>query len=248
MSTLPFDPTRPRAPVAPPADLPTAAQHARFADDGQDALADALKATRLADAFRTGRLSDAQARRVLSRIIQVGHADVGAIARRLVDGLQSGLATLGGWFRSMVAAIVPAHYAGSMAVLKTTQPAPADMAAIRSMADRQVGFLARFRRNLGSGLQPLDGTAVSRSGMYAAASWSVAMDVERERMRRDGYTLERRIRATGDSCRTCFEEAAKGFQPIGTLRSIGDSLCLTRCRCHIIYRHIVESSAEYSVT
>jgi hypothetical protein len=222
-------------PPAGPADLPTAAQHARFADDGRDVLADALKATRLVDAFKQSRATDAQLRRVVSRIAAVARADVGALTRRLIDGLGSGLATLGGWSRSMLGVLVPAHYAAAFARLGSPTPPPADLKVIRDLSDAQSAFLARFRRNLASGLQRLDGTAEARAKLYGSAVWGLAEDAYREEMARDGFAEEMRVRAAKDSCLTCIKYAGY-WAPINTLPRIGDSYCLANCQCHFTYR------------
>lgn len=41
---------------------------------------------------------------------------------------------------------------------------------------------------------------------------------------------------TDEPCPTCIERLALNWQPIGTLRPIGDSECRHQCHCHFRFR------------
>ncbi|HEY6021351.1 MAG TPA: hypothetical protein VIY48_16040, partial [Candidatus Paceibacterota bacterium] len=58
----------------------------------------------------------------------------------------------------------------------------------------------------------------------------------------NGYEEERRVLEPGaDHCEGCEEQAAQGWQPIGTLDPIGDEECMTRCKCEFEYRRLDEN-------
>jgi hypothetical protein len=201
-------------------------------DEGRSLLRSVARPHRLADATKERRLTPQQSRRLLHAIVAAIRAPVAATT----DALIAGALRLAGWFRSLRGLILPGHFAGGMAVLNTPEPAPADVAAIVTAANRQAAFLARFRDQLRTGQQILDGTARSRAEMYGHAAWSVAQDVLRQRMTRDGFTSERRVLGALDSCSDCLDQATLKWQPIGTLADIGDSVCRTNCKCHFEYR------------
>jgi hypothetical protein len=214
----------------PPAVTDRNAGH--WLDEGRALLRSTARPLRLADAAKERRLTPAQSRRLLHGIVDAVRSPVAATTQALIDGAQR----LAGWFRSVLGLILPGHFAGAMSLLNTQDPAPADLAAITAAANRQAAFLARFRDQLKSGDQLLDGTARSRAEMYGHAVWSVAQGVLRRRMDRDGLTSERRVLGALDSCADCLDQAALKWQPIGTLADIGDSVCRTNCKCHFEYR------------
>jgi hypothetical protein len=51
-----------------------------------------------------------------------------------------------------------------------------------------------------------------------------------------GKQMERRVLGVAEHCSDCVEYAARGWQPIGELPELGDSRCISNCRCHFIYR------------
>ena len=74
-----------------------------------------------------------------------------------------------------------------------------------------------------------------RMDMYARGAWGSYYDAERIMKEDAGYTEEIRNLGGGDNCRTCLGEAGR-WAPIGTLRRIGDSECLSNCNCTFDYR------------
>jgi len=113
----------------------------------------------------------------------------------------------------------------------------------------KVGGLTKFHYNklnnlakeINEGL-PLNGHFLQRTGMYAEAARSTGEEVKRAKSESNGSTEEARILGQADHCTTrkgvlgCVELAAKGYQPINTLPRIGQTPCLTRCKCHFVYR------------
>jgi len=76
----------------------------------------------------------------------------------------------------------------------------------------------------------------ARAGMYAEAGRGTFEDVRGDVAKAAGKTEERRVLGVADHCADCVAEAGKGWQPIGSLRAIGDSLCKTNCHCRFEYR------------
>lgn len=75
-----------------------------------------------------------------------------------------------------------------------------------------------------------------RATMYADGMFATFENMVRAREMKAGMKFEQRIRsAISEHCADCDAEAAKGRQPIGTLRAIADSSCMTRCNCHYEY-------------
>lgn len=103
-------------------------------------------------------------------------------------------------------------------------------------ADFHSSFWDNFVAGVWIGAVALDGQFVPRSGMYGAGVFSTFQNSTRARETAAGKTQERRRLGASDHCPTCLEQVALGWQSIGTLRSIGDSECKTRCRCYFQFR------------
>lgn len=80
--------------------------------------------------------------------------------------------------------------------------------------------------------QDLDGRFTVRAQSYADAGRATYQQARREQQMRAGMTEEKRVLESGAKhCATCLSEAAKGWRPIGTLKTIGDSECQVGCQC-----------------
>jgi hypothetical protein len=81
--------------------------------------------------------------------------------------------------------------------------------------------------------------------MYASATWGVAQGIGREQAIVSGFTHERRVHQGSDApCLGCEAQRDLGWQPIGTLKAIGDSPCRTNCHCHYEYMNDNEIMSE----
>lgn len=87
-----------------------------------------------------------------------------------------------------------------------------------------------------SGKQPLDGRFTQRVEMYAQSGHATFAETQRAVERERGMTQERRVLGIAEHCDDCIEYAARGWQLIGTLPRIGDSVCKTRCQCEFEYK------------
>jgi hypothetical protein len=205
---------------------------AHFQDEGRSLLLSVARPLRLADALRQRRLAPEQGRRLLHGVV----AAVRPVVLSVTDALIAGSFRLAGWFRSMRDALVPGYFAGALAVLDDPDPPPADVSAIVAEANRQVGYLGRFRDQVATAVQLLDGTARARAEMYAEAVWSSAMKVQLAEKSRDGMREGMRHLGAADHCAGCLSEAAKGWMPLDQVTQIGDTICRTRCHCWLSYR------------
>lgn len=102
----------------------------------------------------------------------------------------------------------------------------------------QLGFFNQFAAGVFSGAIPLNGTFTARTEMYAAAVYPSYENAVRARMLGSNPELqERRVLGAADHCPTCVTQASLGYQRIGTLKAIGNSECLSRCRCFFQFRN-----------
>ena len=96
--------------------------------------------------------------------------------------------------------------------------------------------LENLATQIDDGKQLLDGRFTQRVDMYGRAGYSTYTETKREGEAERGMTEERRVLGNAEHCNDCVEYAAEGWQPIGTLPKIGDSICLVNCRCHFEFR------------
>lgn len=157
----------------------------------------------------------------------------------LTERLQQKQLSLADWQRGMAAEIKDLH--GASAIVgnggwgNMTQ---ADWGRLGQTVKGQRAYLQNFALDLEKGRYgiPPDGRAVTRARMYGQAGRATAEEAQRRDKADAGLREERRVLGKADHCLTCLEEAAKGWQPIGTLRRIGDSLCTVNCYCRFEYR------------
>lgn len=110
---------------------------------------------------------------------------------------------------------------------------------VAAAVGRQLGFFENLVAQLQSGKQRKDGSLLTRLALYGNAGWSTFENGTRDLLQEDGQggpTEERRVLANVEHCVDCVEYAALGWQPVGTLPPIGDSVCRANCKCHFEYR------------
>jgi hypothetical protein len=204
--------------------------------EGLDVLKGELRASRLEGVFASGKMTQGQTRRLLLRLVATGRQELGDITQAFVNSLGAGLASLSGWFKKMMGAIVPRHFAATIGLLGTPELAPLDKDSLRGRVNTQIGYLEGFKEAVRTGQQLLDGRAVSRARQYASATYSTAHGVFRDEAIRDGYSFERNL--LGESLRHCSEcpsLSRRGWVEIGSLPEIGSRQCLSHCHCTLIY-------------
>lgn len=155
------------------------------------------------------------------------------ITQQLVDGNVS----LAEWQSGMMEQIKIAHTAaGASARGGWAQMSQADWGATGRMIRSQYEKLQGFAEQIADGTQLLNGHALMRADLYADAPRGTFEEMRRRYERlSNGMQFERRILGEADHCDDCLDAADEGWQPIGTLPAIGDSVCLTRCHCTFEY-------------
>ncbi len=226
---MPSPTVEPRQDRVRPDPVVTAALLVFFLRSGASLAQAVADRVNLGREFAAGTLTKAQARRLLA----VLRLDAEARFRNHTARLVAGEITLTAWADGFRVALV-VLVAAAVQVLHRGRPLDSDQQEeFRRAANRQAGFLGRFRRGLAAGEQLLDGTAVGRAGLFGMAAWAVAINLQRDTA---GHSQERRVLGSADHCRDCLSEAARGWQPAGTLRAIGDTVCRMRCGCYFAFR------------
>lgn len=157
--------------------------------------------------------------------------------RQQTASLIAGTISLAGWEVQMLTVIKVTHLAGTaVAVGGWTQTDPLWRAWTAEQIRPQFDYLIRFTVELGTGRQPLNGSASSRAAMYAAAARATNREAQRRMAAQRMIGEERRNLGAADHCRTCVAQAKLAWQPFGTLRRIGDSECRSNCRCWFTFQ------------
>lgn len=111
----------------------------------------------------------------------------------------------------------------------------------------EYAYLEKFAADIASGKQAVftidpetgaripDGRFMSRASMYAESGHGTLEASRRRGEQEAGAQWERRVLDDAENCADCVGYALEGWQPIGTLPDIGDSQCLSMCRCVFEY-------------
>lgn len=118
----------------------------------------------------------------------------------------------------------------------------ADFGRVGQIVRQEYAYFNNLIRQIESGEQRLDGTLDNRMRLYGQAGRGTYHKFERESRAVQGYDEERSILHGRDHCKAstrpgCPDEAAKSWQPIGTIAPIGSRTCLSNCRCSMSYKN-----------
>jgi len=173
-------------------------------------------------------------RAVLDDALNGGRAAIDALGRQLI----AGNITAERWLIEMRRIVEQVNWAGGAAARGGwAQLSGADTAFIQARIEQQSEFLNGFYDDIVSGQQKLNGQLLRRGRMYGDSGRGAYEDMRGRVHMQTGYTEERRILGAADHCPDCVEFAGWGWRPIGTLPSIGDSVCRTNCHCAFQYRN-----------
>lgn len=107
----------------------------------------------------------------------------------------------------------------------------------------QFGRLDNFERQLETGRQKLDGSALNRAGLYGGYGNGLWQNIGLEGAKKKGRTKARRVLGPAEiHCHDsndrpgCWELWKKGWMPISEMVPIGEATCYSNCQCHIRYR------------
>jgi hypothetical protein len=190
----------------------------------------------------TGRyVPQAAVRAALDTVIEASTEQVRAASLRL----QAGQLAVADWQRQMAAEMKVQHLAAAASARGGwAQLSQADLGWTGQRLRSQYQYLQGFAQQVADGTQPLDGRFLRRAEMYAEASRGTAREMERRIARQSGATEERRNLGAADHCGTCLDQAARGWQPVGTLNAIGNSECRTKCRCWFSSRTVAATETQ----
>ena len=180
-------------------------------------------------------VSSLQVRDALESVMGAARDNMHTLTQSLIDQQIS----LADWQSGMMDQIRLAHVsAGASANGGWAQMSQSDWGATGRMIRDQNDYLRNFAGQIADGSQRLDGRALVRADMYGEAARGTF-----EQMRRryeeinNGMDEEAAELGEADHCDDCLDRAAQGWQPIGTLPRIGDSVCTTRCHCTFKFRN-----------
>lgn len=113
----------------------------------------------------------------------------------------------------------------------------ADYGRTGQLLRQEYAYLNNFMAEVGNG-ELTERDARRRVGMYFDKAWATYGIVKRTKMQEQGFTEERRIRRSTESCDDCIRLEALSWQPIGTLPvpADGNTACLSNCKCDMVYR------------
>ena len=187
----------------------------------------------------TGRfVPQSEIRNALENLIDQSGLNMNALTQSLQDGKIS----LADWQTGMMREIKLTHTASAaLANGGWGQMTQADWGATGQLIREQYDYLRNFAKEIANGTQPFDGRMLVRADMYADASNGTYWEIDKRSHLAQGYDLGRRVLESGaDHCDDCLEYASEGWMPIEEIPEIGNSQCMTRCRCEIEYKSSLE--------
>ena len=116
----------------------------------------------------------------------------------------------------------------------------ADFGRVGQIVRQEYAYFNNLISQIENGTQRLDGTLDNRMRLYGQAGRGTYHKFEREDRAGQGYDEVKRVLHGRDNCKSskrpgCVEEAARGFVPLDELVLIGDTTCLSNCRCSLVY-------------
>lgn len=106
----------------------------------------------------------------------------------------------------------------------------------------QYNYLDRFAADIGR-IEPIDGRAVPRAGMYGEAGNGMYQNMRLEQKKKARYDQAKRILGDNENhCEDdgerpgCIDLASQGWIPINAMIPIGEAACYSNCHCTIVYR------------
>lgn len=142
-------------------------------------------------------------------------------------------------------------YAAMLAVGGRDQMTQQRLGLVGQRIGIQYRFLSNFINQIRSGL-PLDGRALVRAELYVHSAWGTWTVFQQQlHVELDHTEMRNRLRPA-DHCTECVALTGTdlggsgtslplvarktGWTVLGSLKPIGQRLCLTRCRCYFEYR------------
>jgi hypothetical protein len=198
----------------------------------------------------TGRYTNAASGKTLSdeEIREEGHEALIAALTLILVGLtrdlQAGKLDLAAWQLQMSANIKAAHTAvGAVGYGGLAELSPSRLAVLEGAVGKQLGYLDNWARGLADGTAPLDGTMLTRAGLYGQAPRGTWGEVQARQAALHGAAFEKNQLHPADHCAGCLAATDAGWVRLGTLPPPGQRTCRSRCKCRMIYRTQLEMEA-----
>lgn len=157
--------------------------------------------------------------------------------RSVTQRYQRGEISLGEWRVAMQSSVKNTHlFSAALAKGGWGQMTPADFGRVGGIVRVQYQYLERFAVGVADGKIPTDGRMIRRAEMYFETGRGTYHKVQRDVMSEGGFDQERSVLHPADHCDECVDEAAKGWQPVGSIIPIGERTCLGNCHCTMEYR------------
>lgn len=188
----------------------------------------------------TGRIvSNAEVRAGLDAVILSAKQET----RTLTASLLNGEISINDW-QDRMAYLLKTQTLASYALAKGgwAQMTPSDWGKAGAELKKEYAYLQRFALDIQNGKISFDGRILTRADLYTERARGTFEDVRREIARQAGFDRERRLLGIADHCRDCVREANKGWQPLGTLRAIGDSICKSNCHCNFDFGRSIDGA------
>lgn len=183
------------------------------------------------DTVRRVLITPEQLREYIDIYIENSYADVDEHTARLLDS-----GNLGVFQTDMKDTLVIVHrVAAAIAVGGIARFTEKIAKRVGAEIVYHLSFLSGFAKDIKTG-RSLGGIIKRRSRAYISAIRRTYEEIRRVGAKAAGKKEERRILHAKESCEDCVTYAAKGWQPIGTLPQLGDSICDGNCRCTFEFR------------
>ena len=158
-------------------------------------------------------------------------------ARANAASYRAGSISLDEWEASMRQIVKDTHLLNTVAARGGfDQMTDTEYGRIGAVVREQYAYLDQFTAGIANGAVPLDGRFDVRAAMYADAGRGTYEGDVAAQQQEVGATEERSVLHPADHCEDCLAEAAKGWQPLGTLIPIQQRQCLTNDACTMDYR------------
>ena len=170
------------------------------------------------------------------------------VALALAEMVASGRITTDSWYTAMRREILDNYTTQYLVGIGGRgQMTKADWGSVGGMVADQYRYLVKFLAEIQSGSVSMRQIAF-RSGMYINSSREGYERARKKTSGYRGYTEHKWLRKPGsDSCTDCLALDDLGWLPIDeefvspstgneTLPCMGDTICLTKCNCEILYK------------
>lgn len=157
-------------------------------------------------------------------------------ARKVTQQYIFGRITVDVWHAGMSEVIESLASSAAVMAFGGEAAAQEQAALIADLIAGQQVYLDRFARQVAAGEIASGRGMLARAEQYADAAYAMYEQMKRQRVTDSGGEWEKRVLDEGaEHCADCLNAADEGWQPIGTLPEIGDSICNIGCKCEFVY-------------